>query len=210
MIDRFIAGVNENDVDAVDAATTGWAAGGFTGENIDEYTLERGDLSRTNSEDGRATLKADLTITHDGESRTDRTSFVVVDLVDGWGVDQILVSGGFVVGGTTLAPPMASIASSYDRNATSNEGTGVLTLTHESEGTLPTNEMSVHGTITDPDGAGPDITTDGAVVRDATGRSRFSSGDTLTIGVEHEYDVSVHYTKENTGDTVFLGEFSHS
>ncbi len=210
VVDRFITGVNENDIDAVNESVRGWAAGGFTEENIDEYTFERGDLRRTNSEDGDATLKADLTITRDGDSRTERASFYLVEVTDEWWISELLVVGGFVIGDTVLAPPMVSIDSSYDRDATSSDSTGVLTLTHRSEAPIPTHRMSVNGTITDPDGADPDVTTVGASVREATGRSRFTSGETLTIGVEHEYQVSLLFTKAGIDEMVFLGEFEQS
>jgi hypothetical protein len=208
VVDRFIAGINGNDIGAVNGTVGKWARGGFTEKNIGEYTFERDELRRTESEDYDATLETELSITHDGESRTDRASFRLAKTGDGWVIHELKIIGGFFVGGTTLNRPMVFLGSSYDGDATSSGETGVLTIRHESEAVVPASGLSIHGTITDPEGAGPDITTDGATVQEATGNDRFSSGDTLTIGVEHEYEVSVQYSKAGVDEIVLLTDFS--
>lgn len=210
VVDQFITGVNENDPDAVDESVGSWAAGAFTADNIGEYTFERGDLRRTTRERTYVILETDLTITHQGESRTEEVPFRLSEAREEWYIGQIFIVGGLIIDGEALGPPSAFMDAEFDSAPTSSDETGVLTVRHSGGGPLTAKGLTFRGTIVDPEGANPDISTDGVTVAEATQRSQFVPGDTLTIGVEAEYQISVRYSKEGLGSTVILQEFSHS
>lgn len=210
VVDQFITGVNENDLEAVDESVGLWAAGAFTADNIGDYTLEREGLRRTTRERTYVMLETDLTITHEGESRTEEISFRLSEAREEWYIEQMLAVGGLIIGGERLGPPSVFIAAEFDSAVTSSDETGVLTVRHEGGGPLPARGLAFHGTIVDPEGAYPDISTNGVTVAEATQRSQFVPGDTLTIGVETEYNISVRFSKEGLDSVVFLDEFTHS
>ncbi len=207
VIERFVTAVNENDIETVQESLRMWAAGGFTEGNIDQYTLEYGDLRRTTEGDGGATLKTDLTVTHDGEAQEEETAFHL-EKYDKWKITSLLFGSGFVINGTVLAPPPVFLESSYDADATDSDETGVLTLRHGGGGVVPAAEMRISGTIVDPDDADPEIVTSGNTLAEATDRTLFSPSDELTVGVESEYQVNVTYSKETTDTVTMLDEFT--
>ncbi|QZX98572.1 hypothetical protein [Halobaculum rubrum] len=206
-VERFVTAVNENDIETVQESVTTWAAGGFTEGNIDQYTLEYGELRRTADDDKSATIKTDLTLTHEEEMQEEETSFQL-DKYDGWTISSILFGSGLFINGTVLAPPPIFLESSYNTDATGSDETGVLTLTHGGGGIVPAAETEFNGTIVNPDDVDPEIVTSGTTLAEATDRTRLSPGDELTVGVESEYQVNVTFSKENNDTWVILGSFT--
>ncbi|QKG91514.1 hypothetical protein HPS36_01135 [Halorubrum salinarum] len=210
VVDQFVTGVNEDDLDAVDEAVGSWAAGAFTADNIGDYTFDRGDLRRTDRDETYVILETELTITHRGDSRTEAVSFRLSQSREEWYIEQILVVGGLIIDGEPLGPPSVFMDAEFDSEATDGDETGVLTVRHSGGGPLPARGTAFFGTIVDPEGADPDISTAGATIAEATQRSRFGPGDSVTVGVETEYDVTVTYTKQGLGKTVLLQDFTPS
>ncbi|TKX75456.1 hypothetical protein EXE46_03140 [Halorubrum sp. GN11_10-6_MGM] len=101
---------------------------------------------------------------------------------EAWYIEQILVGGGLIIDEEPLGPPSVFLAAEFDSAATRSDETGVLTVKHEGGGPLSAKRLAFVGTIVDPEGSDPDITTDGATLAEATQRSRFVPGDSLTVG----------------------------
>ncbi|GGL37020.1 hypothetical protein GCM10009037_20640 [Halarchaeum grantii] len=211
-IERFVAAVNEDDVETATASVSEWAAGGFTESTIGEYTLDYGTLTRLDQSRavvGDAAFQTQLTISHGEETRTEETVFGVSGSESDRYIVRIDATGGLIVGGTLLGLPSAFLESTYDPSATSDADTGVLTLSHTGGGTMPADSVYVSGSIVDPAGADVDVSTDGAALSESTAYTRFAPGDDFTVGVNGDYTVSVSYEKESAG-TAIIDEFSRS
>lgn len=218
VIEQFVTAVNENDIETVNASVSGWASGAFTEDNIGEYSLELGELSRKSGDgpeqqgSGYDYFNTDLTIAHAGDTRTVKTDIGVfaTEEYGDWKVSSIQVTEGkaFIIDGTVLGTPTVIFEGSYDGDATSSEDTGVLTITHMGGNTFPTTETTVWGTIVDPNDSSPDITTSEMSLKEATGNNTMSPGDSVTVGVESDYTVHVGYKK--VGDIAVIGNLQKS
>jgi type IV secretory pathway TrbL component len=77
--------------------------------------------------------------------------------------------------------------------------TGVLTITHTSGESLNAANVSIRGSgIGSVDGAEPDVTSPNTNWATATGRQEITAGDSVTVGVEADYDVSVIWESEDS------------
>ncbi|MBX0285185.1 hypothetical protein EGH22_02510 [Halomicroarcula sp. F28] len=162
-------------------------------------TVERtGVISRA---DGSATVEAEVTIPGEGED----TETQLYDIRRYQGQWQIW-SWGRKDEGTRPAAPQAVFESEFDGEATDDDSTGILRITHSGGDTIDAGKLFVRGSgIVDVGGATPSVTSPDTAWASATGDSEVTAGTSITVGVTGDYTVRLVYEEGESSTT--LSEF---
>jgi len=87
--------------------------------------------------------------------------------------------------------PRVTFAAEYEESQTEETATGVLTITHTSGDTLSGSNIRIQGEGITANGATTDVTSAGTEWAIATGDQEISAGDSITIGVQNDFDVRI-------------------
>ena len=159
-------------------------------------TVERATV--LSSSDGSATVEAEVTVT--GDSELSETHLYDIRRYRGqWKIWE----WGLKDEGSPPPVPQAAFGFEFDGAATDDDGTAVLTITHEAGDTIDAGQLYVRGTgIVDVTGATPSVTAPDTAWGSATGVSEVTAGTTITVGVTVDCSVDLVYESEGSSTVI--------
>ena len=158
-----------------------------------------------------AIVRANLTLTDDsGETEQVVHTYQLRPNDDEWDIYYFVVGTEIPDTGTgggddTESPEVPSVTfqREYEESQTEGTDTGILTITHASGETLRGSNVYIRGTgIVAVEGAAPDVTSRDTQWASATGTEEITAGESVTIGVENDFDISVVWESGDTSRTL--------
>jgi hypothetical protein len=207
---EFVAAFNDEDKQAIIDAYHPNSS--YVPERDNIYfpqSLTLDDLQVVERSDESAVVQADVTLTDDsGETEQVVHTYELRPNDGEWDIYIFVVGSEIPDTGTETSGEPAteapSVAFQMDyENGQGGGTTGLLTITHTSGETLTASSIFVRGSgITAVDGASPDVTSPNTSWATATGAQEITAGDSVTVGVREDYDVSVVW--ESTDSSAVL------
>lgn len=158
-----------------------------------------------------AVVQAEVTLTQDsGETEEVVHTYELRPNNGEWDIYHFVVGteipgSGSDTEGSTEGPELPSVAfqTEYQESQTDRTATGIVTITHTSGDILTGSKVYIRGEgIISVEGTTPDVTTPDTQWGTATGTEEISAGDSVTIGVRNDYEISVDWVSDETSGTL--------
>lgn len=158
-----------------------------------------------------AIVQADVTLTQDsGETEEVVHTYELRPNNGEWDIYHFVV-GTEIPGsatdteGDTESSELPSVAfqTEYQASQTDRTATGIVTITHTSGDTLTGSKVYIRGEgIMSVEGTNPDVTTPDTQWGTATETAEISAGNSVTVGVRNDYEISVEWVSGETSGTL--------
>jgi hypothetical protein len=175
----------------------------------DRITLDSLNVVEQSSD--AAVVRANLTLTDDsGDSEQVVHTYELRPNDGEWDIYYFVVGTEIPdtdtdTGGDTESSRTPSVVfqKEYQESKTEGSTTGILTITHASGETLRGSNVYIRGSgIVAVEGATPDVTSRNTQWTSATGTEEITAGESVTVGVENDFEISVVWESGETSETL--------
>ena len=162
----------------------------------------------TDRREDALTVAVDATVTERGETQQVTHTYELRRDGGEWAIWRFTVGPADSTEESTPAAPQVAFSFEYDGGAADGSDTGVVTITHTGGDNVDAAALTVRGGgIVAPSGAQPAVTTSGTTWATATGVSSVTAGDSVTVGVASDCEISLVWEDPDDDMSATLAEY---